>query len=300
MVRFVFSLLTIGFFRGWFGAAFFGVLLDFAPRREPDSALPDAVNAKRARTITASGWRWLSTLFWLGVIGLATVISGGWLAPLIPVGWLLLVNRIVWPRGSASPRAMFSREVDGEVVPAGRSGFLTVGLSVLPPLILMAQRLLPPPFPWLAWLPLIFASVAVLTATVGAILTALRLIKDSATKPTDTDLKFIAGITGMTEAQFAKGSVQVARVGEQLQAAFPVGMGGLLENQAAIEKRLADRHAPWQIAMVNLDKGWLILEPASDETLARRAAQDASGGLFGQAVQHNTDDEVIDLGIWNN
>ncbi|WP_433585374.1 hypothetical protein [Microbacterium hydrocarbonoxydans] len=301
MARLVFSLLTVGFFRGWFGAALFGVLLDFAPRREPDPAQSDSVNARRAKTIAASGWRWLSTLFWLGVIGLATVISGGWLAPLIPVGWLLLVNRIVWPRGSASPRAMFSREVDGEVVPAGRSGFLTVGLSVLPPLILMVQRLLPPPFPWLAWLPLIFASVAVLTATFGAVLTALRLIKDSAARPVnDDDLKFIAGITKMTEAQFAKGGVQVAREGEQLQAAFPVGMDSLLEDEAAIEKRLADRHAPWEVAMVNLEKRWLILEPASEETLARRAAQDASGGLFGQAVQHNTDDEVIDLGIWNN
>ncbi|WP_447947963.1 hypothetical protein [Microbacterium maritypicum] len=300
MVRLVFSLLTVGFFRGWFGAALFGVLLDFAPRREPDSALSDAVNRKRTTTIAASGWRWLSTLFWLGLIGLATFVSGGWLAPLIAVGWLLLVNRIVWPRGWASPRAMFWRTEDGEAAPSGRSAFLALGLSVLAPITLMAQRLLPPPFPWLAWLPLIFALIAVLAATVGAVLTAVRLIKESAALPVnDSDEKFIAGITGMTETQFAKGSIQVARVGDQLQAAFPVGMDGLLENEAAIEKRLADRKAPWEIATVNLKERWLILEPATPETLARRQAQDASGGLFGQTVQHNTDDEVIDLGIWN-
>lgn len=300
MARLVFSLLTVGFFRGWFGAALFGALLDFAPRRDTDELLSDAVNAKRLRTIKASGWRWVSTLFWLGVIGLATFVSGGWLAPLIALGWLLLVNRIAWAKGYSTPRAALTRTDGDEVLPAGRTAFLALGLSVLAPLTLMMHRLLLPPFPWLAWLPLIFATVAILVATVGAVATGIRLIKEGAAKPADdADLKFIAGITKMTEAQFAKGGVQVARVGVQLQAAFPVGMDGLLEDEPAIEKRLADRHAPWEIATINLENRWLILEPASLETVARRAAQDASGGLFGTAVQHS-DDEVIDLGIWNN
>lgn len=271
------------------GAAIFGVLLDFRPL--PDEPVDEYAKRSWRRTVTASGFRWVSVLWVNAVIVWQVFASHGALAPLLIITWLTVMNRLVVSTGhEPSPK---------EAVEYTRLGFFMLAVALLATLLSAVNRLLPlPVFPAVAtWA----AAVAAVVALADAWLTA-RAIRASQVPeaPDMSDFDTVALILGMSSALYkaslADGSFEVTRAGESLVARVPRDAAMLLLDRAGMEDRCREFRPGLEVAAVDAPGFSLVLGPADESTKAARDASSRSGGLFAEHIGGGLDDlPVIDL-----
>lgn len=274
------------------GNALFGVFFDFRAPLLPDDAVSDWDKARRTRKVAASWFRWLSLATVAGLVG-KVVWDKPALAVLLIFVWVALTNRLVWSNG-ARPMTWKAPEFT-------RLGFLALALALAAPLAYTATALLGVPDVGLV-IGRIAAAGAALFVLIDAPLTAreIRRLQVPAAQETG-DLEFILGLLGMNKSDYKQGitdgSFRVWTEGPLMKAQLPPGTEKLIENRQAIEKTLATRHLPWEVALINIAERLLVLEPLTEETAAKRAASEASGGLFETAFTASEGVEVEDLGI---
>lgn len=282
----------------WPAALVAGPLLDVRLRRDASDSEIGSVHAAARRSMErANSARWVSAIFCIAIIALVIWHNGWALAPLIPLAWAILARRAAWWRGQPTLRRMLSP-----------GAWVVMGLSLIPVTVFLFEALFEPLDGELhGWLTHGAGWAAVVVAFISALAVAERLKRPAQAVVIDvSDAQLIAGITGMTEAQYAKSVLPdkltgkptfvVGRYGDQLRAVLPVGLDRLLEDDAGIEQRLAARAPDWEIGVINLKARSLALVPVSDETTAQREARAASGGFTGTAINRESR-VVVDSGI---
>lgn len=299
----------------WPFALLFGPFLDLRNRRSASEADLNVTHAGVRRRMEGATWaRWISAVAscvvlvllaafgahisaFFGVMFDLTLRPEAWLfAPLIPVAWAVLTRRAAWWKGQPTLSRMLSP-----------GAWFVAALSLIPPTVIVYELLFEPFDSELrGWLVYGSAWLAVIVGFFSALSVAHTLKSPRQTVVDGSDAQLIVGITGMSEAQYAKGILSdkvtgkptfvVGREGDQLRAVLPVGLDKLLEDRAGIEQRLAVRAPDWEVGSINLTERSLALVPVSDETTMQREARAASGGFTGTAINRESR-VVVDSGI---
>lgn len=274
------------------GNLLFGVFFDLRAPLLPEDAASDWDRARRTRKVAASWFRWPSVAVVAVLIGFI-VWGQPALAPLLAFVWVTLTNRLVWSNG-ARPMMWKAPEVS-------RLGFSALALAVAAPLVFTATALLGVTEVGVI-IGRIAGAAAALFVLIDAPLTAREIRRMQAPATAETgDLEFVLGLLGMNKSDYKQGitdgSFRVWTEGTLMKAQLPPGTEKLIENRRAIEKTLATRHLSWEVALVDIASRLLVLEPLTEETAAKRAASEATGGLFETAFAASEGVEVEDLGI---